>query len=219
MERQKFFYKLCVVVKGRLFFYCSQGVELEIGQVIVQDSELGSKKIVVYRSPEQAYFVEAGMRGVGLGARPTKTSQKTVIKAMCWGKCSEAGAGFVFANMCVVENVGLVQIRGSNGRESSFLRSVIGKNRKAESISVSYRSSKRSSPFRGYIGANAKEITPRNRKNASVPRGRIGIEDMLKRMKEDSEKIDREIEDIERWNLICALEVIETEKSSEILED
>lgn len=219
MERQKFFYKLCVNIKGRLFFYCNQSAELEIGQVISQDIGLGGEKVVVYRNPEQAILLETRVKVIGLGVKLNKTRQKTVIKAMCWGMCCEDRAGFVFSNMCVVENIGFPKIGISIGKENSFLKPVNGKNRRVEITPRSFRSSQRSSPFSGFSGSIVKEITLRNRKNASVPRARIRIDEMLKRMKEESEKIDKEIEDIERWNMVCGLEVIETEKSSEILGD
>lgn len=215
MERQKFYYKLCTIHKEKLFSYTDQSQEFYIGQVITQDPSSPAQCIPVYRSPEQAALSETSSKFPSLSLKSTKPPQKSIIKLMCWGQNLESHPKLYFSNMCIIENTGPPKIAAFPLKKSSFLRPQNRKNRKIEVSPKSFRSSQKNSPLRIYSGLLSNNGSPSHRRNLSVPRGRIKVDEVLRKMKEDSEKIDNEIKNIERWNQICELEFKDTEQSSE----
>lgn len=216
MERQKFYYKLCTVNKEKIFSYADQSLEFYIGQVITQDTSSPAQCIPVYRTPEQAVSSESSSKLPILALKFTKQYKKTIIKLMCWGQFIESHPKIFYSNMCVIENTGTPNIGIFSIKKSNFLKPQNRKNRKIEVSPKSFRSSQKNSPLRIYSGVFSTNASPSRTRNLSVPRGRIKVEEVLRKMKEDSEKIDKEIKNIETWNQICELESKDTEQSTEI---
>lgn len=204
-SRQKFYYKLCVVYKGRIFNYMQRTFEFQIGQSLSQDLSKPSPYLYVYKTPELAVSAESNYTSKeNQGVSYTKT----IIKLMCWGDLIETPRKFAFSNMCVVENIGS-QPQDSCVRATSKMRNTKHGSTRREISPRGIKTNRETSPARIYSSVVARKKSPIANNFIRNLRSKGKVNDLLRKMKEESDKIDNEVKEIENWNKFLDLEELE----------
>jgi hypothetical protein len=78
--RRKFFYKLCMMIKGKPYCFMNKNIEFSVGKSLTQDINDPSPYLYVYKTPELAVSNEIFYSSKDF---ITKLSEKTVVKIMC----------------------------------------------------------------------------------------------------------------------------------------
>ena len=214
--KQKFYYKLCVMIRGKIFCYMQKDIEFSLGTTLTQDISSPLSHLYVYQSPELALSSELYQ---GSRSLTHKLLHKTIAKLMCWGDSIEDSNKFAFSKMCVVETVGLPQVQGSlrekrvnNSRDSS--RSKWGKvmspgrNMSPKNVKIW----KNAPVLRIYSSVQRKRSPVSLASNRAVVK-RPNVNQLLLRMKRETERLDQEVKDIEKWNAMLELEDMESVQS------
>lgn len=211
-QRQKFYYKLCVQNKERIFCYMQRNMEFVVGQSISQDIALPSPYLYVYKTPELAVSSEIAYTSKDFVG---KLSTKTVIKLMCWGTCIETPRKLAFSNMCVVENMGFQKQEKPTVRATSKLRNTKQGSNRREVSPRGVKGPKETSPARIYNSVVARKRSPIAQNYFSSVRSKGRVHELLQKMKDETDRLDQEVRDIENWNKFLYLEDLETINSSD----
>lgn len=192
-----------------------RNLELSIGQSITQDISNPSPYLYVYKTPELAVSSESGYSSKEFSE---KIASKTIIKLMCWGNSIESTKKVAFTNMCVVENIGYKINETLTTRATSKIRNTkLGSpNRKFSPRSI--KGNHDLAAYRVYSSVAARKKSPvrKGLNNALKTQGNVQL--LLLKMKEENERLDQEVKDIEAWNKLLELEELDTINSSENLE-
>jgi hypothetical protein len=215
-QRQKFYYKLCILVHGKLYCYMQRSIEFQIGQSISQDLSSPSPFLYVYKTQEMAINNEIAYTSKDF---VNKLAVKTVIKLMCWGNFIETPRKLAFSNMCVVENIGFQKQENRFVRETSKMRNNKQRSVRREISPRGVKSIKENSPGRVYNSVVARKKSPVAQNYFSNLKSRGKVQELLRKMKEETEKLDQEVRDMENWNKILDLEELETVNSSDVGEN
>lgn len=210
--RQKFYYKLCIVSNGKFYCYMQRSYEFCIGSTVTQDISSPSPYLYVYKTPEMAISSEIPYTSKDLLG---KLSAKTVLKLMCWGTCIETPKKFAFSNMCIIENIGF-QKDPTAVRNTSKMRGIKNTIPRREVSPRSIKVARDNSPVRIYNSVISRKRSPVSYIQKFRPNDKV--QKLLQKMKEETEKIDKEVKDIEKWNQFGDMEDIETLNSSDNLE-
>ena len=202
--------------------------EFSVGQTITQDISDPLPHLYVYRTPELAVANEIAYTSKEI---TTSLYQKTVVKLMCWGPVIETPKKFAFANMCVLEDIGYPKKSASLQvtQNTSSKRSSKWPSRKSSRGSSRVREIKQLSPkrvaspkiirdnftMRLYASAFHGKKSPTNNAPSKPTVKKTNIQQLLIRMKKDTERLDQEIRDIEKWNHFSKLEEIDSNASLE----
>lgn len=218
VPRQKFFYKLCASLENRIYCYMQKNVEFSVGQTITQDIAEVSPYLYVYKTQELAISSEILYKSKDIFG---KISQKTVVKLMCWGDCLENAAKFAFSKMCVVENLGFPKgpetvKENNNSRASSRSKwsKVTLTKKKASPQKGKIWSQK--TPMRLYSSTFARKKSPKNLSPIRVVPKKMNVNQILRKMKEETDRLDQEVKDIERWNDFSKMEDMESFQSMDL---
>jgi hypothetical protein len=217
VPKQKFYYKLCVLVKGKLCCYMNKSIRFVVGQTITQDLGEVSPYLYVYKTPELAVTSEIGYTSKDF---MTKISPKTVVKVMCWGDCIENSRKTAFNSMCIIEDIGLPSkkepvITNLQSKFSSGLRSTKKGSPRREISPRSVKAGRGNSPTRIYTSAIGRVKSPKSQLSSNLKVRNYNS--LLQKMKEETERLDQEVRDIEKWNQFLGLEETETVNSTESL--
>jgi hypothetical protein len=209
--RQRFYYKLCVTTKGKFYCYMNRSLEFTLGQSLTQDLSSPSPYLYVYKTSELAITNEIAYTSKDF---LTKLATKTVLKLMCWGTCIETPRKLAFSNMCVVENLGFHRSDGNQVRETSNLRNIKQGTRR-EISPRGVKTIRDTSPARIYTSVVARKKSPVFENYLGKVRNKGKVHELLMKMKEETEKLDKEVRDMENWNKFLDIEDVETGHSTQ----
>ncbi|OMJ83697.1 hypothetical protein SteCoe_14394 [Stentor coeruleus] len=220
--KQKFFYKLCVVIKSKPYCYMNPSIELSPGLTLDQDISNPSPYLYVYRTIEDAINNEIHYKAKDI---PMNNFGKTVVKIMCWGESIDSPKRMAFSNLHILEEVGMPK------KEERYASNINSKSRASSNYHSSKRNtSRKRTPLRIASPRACKILKgkptlriygsalsrPRSPKPLTVrPLVRINMNKLLVKMTKDNEKLDNEITKIEIWNKLLQLEELDTLGSSD----
>jgi hypothetical protein len=118
--------------------------------------------------------------------------------------------------MCVVENIGFINEKVPV-KVNSNIRSIKNTSNRREISPRCIKGIRDSSPARIYSSVVARKKSPLANNYITSLRSKGNIQQLLQKMKEETEKLDNEVKNIEKWNQFSELEELETINSSETL--
>ena len=190
--------------------------EFCLGTTIAQDISQPSPYLYVHKTPEQAITNEIGYTSKDYFG---KLSPKTVIKLMCWGPCVETPRKCAFSTMCVVENIGFQKkVEPTPMRATSKMRNTKMGSSRREVSPRNIKVARENSPARIYSSVVARKKSPMGYQYLQPFRGNGKVQEILQNMKEETDRLDREVKDIEKWNQFLDLEELDTINSSDNLD-
>lgn len=214
LQRRRFFYKLCLIIKGNTYCFSQKNILMNVGKSFTQDTDNPLPYLFVYMSPDLALTSEITCTPKGSFISHSK---KTIIKLMCWGSHQEICGKFAYSNMCVVEDVGIpkqFEIKKVKSRDSSRVRKYprFLSNPRQKSPQT-YQ--KMTIPLRIYSsGLRPKKSQPKPDLKPPIVK-RPNIHRLLFKMKQETDKLDQEVRDIEYFNKLLELEDMDELDSSE----
>ena len=188
--------------------------ELCIGQTITQDVSQPSPYLYVYKTPELAISSEVCYTSKDFIG---KLCVKTVLKLMCWGTCIENPRKIAFSNMCIVENIGFQKNDIISVRATSKMRNTKQGTARREVSPRSIKVARDNSPARIYASVVARKKSPIAQNYLSSFKSKGKVHELLQKMKEETDKLDKEAKDIEKWNQFLDLDDLDTKNSSDSL--
>ena len=210
MDRHRFYYKLCTVTNGKLFLHMQRNIEVKLGELVTQDLKDPSPHWYVYRTPEQAVSAEVHYTSRDL---TNKLAQKTVVKVKCFGNAVESTRKWAFSQMVPVENVGMVKENISVMRATSKMRNTKLGNQRREISPRGVKAGKGNSPARVFASVVARKASPVYKNSVNFFKENSTVKELLRKMQEDTEKIEKDFQELEKFNDFLKIEELETDRS------
>lgn len=214
MDRHRYYYKLCIITNGRVYLYMHRSQEVKIGETITQDIKDPSPYWYVFATPELAVSSEVHYTSKDLTG---KLSQKIVVKIKCWGACLETPRKWAFTSMCAVEKLGIGKGDASNIRATSKMRNTKLGNQRREVSPRGLKGPRLGSPARVYASVVARKASPVYKNAVNFFKEQSNVQELLRKMQEDTEKIDKDFLELEKFNDFLKFEDMETERSLKIV--
>jgi hypothetical protein len=184
--------------------------EVKLGELITQDISDPSPFWYVYRTPEQAVSSEVHYTSRELTG---KLSQKTVVKVKCWGNCNESTRKWAFSQMMAVENIGMVKENISVIRATSKMRNTKQGSQRREISPRGVKGGKMNSPGRVYASVVARKASPVYKNSVNFFKDNSTVKELLRKMQEDTEKIEKDFLELEKFNDFLKFEDLDTDRS------
>lgn len=214
MDRHRYYYKLCIITNGRIYLYMHRSQELKIGETITQDIKDPSPYFYVYATPELSVSSEVHYTSKDLTG---KLSQKIVIKLKCWGACLETPRKWAFTHMTAIEKVNISKGEVSTIRGTSKMRNTKLGNQRREVSPRGVKGGRIGSPARVYASVVARKASPVYKNSINFFKDQSNVKELLRKMQEDTEKIDKDFLELEKFNDFLKFEELDTERSLKIV--
>ena len=214
MDRHRYYYKLCTITNGHIYLYMHRSQELKIGETVTQDLKNPSPYLYVYATPELAVSSEVHYTSKDLTG---KLSQKIVVKLKCWGACLETPRKWAFTHMNPVEKVNVAKVDVSTLRATSKMRNTKLGTQRREVSPRGVKGARLGSPARVYASVVARKASPVYKNSLNFFNDQSTVKDLLRKMQEDTEKIDKDFQELEKFNDFLKFEDLDTERSLKIV--